>query len=104
MKRRTLLIVMDGWGLGEDTPDNAVRAASTPVFDKLLASYPHTTLDPHGVAVGLPAGQMGNSEVGHLNLGAGRVVFQDILRISESIESGEFFENPALKTAIGGFI
>ncbi len=91
---------MDGWGLGEDTPDNAVRAASTPVFDRLLADYPHTTLDPHGVAVGLPAGQMGNSEVGHLNLGAGRVVFQDILRISESIESGEFFENPALKTAI----
>ncbi len=91
---------MDGWGIGEDTPDNAVRSASTPVFDRLLEDYSHTSLDPHGVAVGLPAGQMGNSEVGHLNLGAGRVVYQDIQRISESIESGAFFENPALKTAM----
>jgi 2,3-bisphosphoglycerate-independent phosphoglycerate mutase len=91
---------MDGWGVGDDSPDNAVRKASTPVFDRLLREYPNTTLDPHGVAVGLPAGQMGNSEVGHLNLGAGRVVYQDIMRISKSIEEREFFENPALKTAV----
>jgi 2,3-bisphosphoglycerate-independent phosphoglycerate mutase len=90
---------MDGWGVREETEFNAVKLASTPVFDKIRALYPHTTLDPHGPAVGLPEGQMGNSEVGHLNLGAGRVVFQDIVRISKAIKSGEFFENKALVSA-----
>ncbi len=90
---------MDGWGIRQDTEYNAVKLASTPVFDKIWALYPHTTLDPHGPAVGLPEGQMGNSEVGHLNLGAGRVVHQDIVRISKAIQSGEFFENEVLASA-----
>jgi 2,3-bisphosphoglycerate-independent phosphoglycerate mutase len=90
---------MDGWGLSDEVEGNAVHLAATPVFDKIWAAYPHTALDPHGEAVGLPKGQMGNSEVGHLNLGAGRVVYQDFVRISKSIESGEFFENKALVDA-----
>ncbi len=90
---------MDGWGLRRDTDANAVAQAATPVVDRLWAQYPHTTLDPSGTEVGLPPGQMGNSEVGHLNLGAGRVVYQNIMRISTSIERAEFFENPALVRA-----
>ncbi|MBP2681097.1 MAG: phosphoglyceromutase, partial [Candidatus Krumholzibacteriota bacterium] len=90
---------MDGWGIRDEVEGNAVKLASTPVFDKIWALYPHTALDPHGAAVGLPDGQMGNSEVGHLNLGAGRIVHQDIVRISKAIETGEFFENPALAAA-----
>jgi 2,3-bisphosphoglycerate-independent phosphoglycerate mutase len=99
LKRRTVLIIMDGWGVRDAVEGNAVKQASTPVFDRIWAGFPHTTLDPHGAAVGLPEGQMGNSEVGHLNLGAGRVVHQDIVRISEAIENGEFFENPVLASA-----
>jgi 2,3-bisphosphoglycerate-independent phosphoglycerate mutase len=87
------LVVLDGWGLAEPGPGNAVELADTPVFDELWAEHPHTTLITHGPAVGLPEGQMGNSEVGHLNLGAGAVVKQDLLRIDESIEDGTFFEN-----------
>ncbi|UCH83586.1 MAG: 2,3-bisphosphoglycerate-independent phosphoglycerate mutase [Candidatus Latescibacterota bacterium] len=99
MKRRTILVIMDGWGMSDVVDGNAVRLADTPVFDKIWAAYPNTALDPHGEAVGLPKGQMGNSEVGHLNLGAGRVVYQDFVRVSKSIESGEFFENAALVDA-----
>ena len=73
--------------------------ADTPVFDRLLAEYPHGVLDASGPAVGLPPGQMGNSEVGHLNIGAGRVVYQDLTRISEAIEDGSFFENRVLRQA-----
>jgi 2,3-bisphosphoglycerate-independent phosphoglycerate mutase len=90
---------MDGWGWREEKENNAVAQAATPVFDRIWSRYPRTTLDPHGPAVGLPEGQMGNSEVGHLNLGAGRVVHQDIVRVSKAIESGEFFENEALVSA-----
>ena len=97
---RVGLIVLDGWGLRESREGNAVALARTPVFDELWDKYPHTTLDASGRAVGLSAGQMGNSEVGHLNLGAGRVVKQDILRIDEAIEDGSFFENPALLGAV----
>ena len=93
---RVGLIVLDGWGLRESREGNAVALARTPVFDNLWEKYPRTTLDASGRAVGLSDGQMGNSEVGHLNLGAGRVVKQDILRIDESIEEGDFFENDAL--------
>ena len=96
LSRRVGLIVLDGWGLREAREGNAVALARTPVFDNLWEKYPHTTLDASGRAVGLSDGQMGNSEVGHLNLGAGRVVKQDILRIDESIEEGDFFENETL--------
>jgi 2,3-bisphosphoglycerate-independent phosphoglycerate mutase len=93
------LVVLDGWGLAEPGPGNAVELADTPVFDELWAKHPHTTLTTHGPAVGLPEGQMGNSEVGHLNLGAGAVVKQDLLRIDEAVEDGSFFENEALRAA-----
>ena len=93
------LVVLDGWGLAEPGPGNAISLADTPVFDELWEKHPHTTLTTHGPAVGLPEGQMGNSEVGHLNLGAGAVVKQDLLRIDEAIEDGSFFENDALRAA-----
>jgi 2,3-bisphosphoglycerate-independent phosphoglycerate mutase len=93
------LVVLDGWGLAEPGPGNAVELADTPVFDELWARWPHTTLTAWGPAVGLPEGQMGNSEVGHLNLGAGAVVKQDLLRIDEAIEDGSFFENEVLRAA-----
>ncbi len=93
------LVVLDGWGLAEPGPGNAVDLADTPVFDELWEKHPHTTLVTHGEAVGLPEGQMGNSEVGHLNLGAGAVVKQDLLRIDETIEDGSFYENEALRAA-----
>ena len=97
--RRVCLVVLDGWGLAEPGPGNAISLADTPVFDELWEQHPHTTLTTHGPAVGLPEGQMGNSEVGHLNLGAGAVVKQDLLRIDEAIEVGSFFENDALRAA-----
>ncbi len=93
------LVVLDGWGLAPEGPGNAVALADTPVFDALWAGYPHTTLSTSGRDVGLPPGQMGNSEVGHLNLGAGSVVKQDLARIDDSIADGSFFENPALRDA-----
>src|SRR5919204_398245 len=93
------LIILDGWGLAPDGPGNAVSQAATPVFDELWARYPHTTLSACGRDVGLPDGQMGNSEVGHLNLGAGSIVKQDLTRIDDAIADGSFFENPALKDA-----
>ena len=93
------LVVLDGWGLAPPGPGNAVELADTPTFDRLWAAYPHTQLDASGRAVGLPDGQMGNSEVGHTNLGAGRVVRQDLVRIDDDIESGAFFENPVLVDA-----
>ena len=96
---RACLVVLDGWALAEPGPGNAVKQADTPVFDELWEKHPHTTLVTHGPAVGLPEGQMGNSEVGHLNLGAGAVVKQDLLRIDEAIEDGSFYENEALREA-----
>jgi 2,3-bisphosphoglycerate-independent phosphoglycerate mutase len=94
-----VLVVLDGWALAEPGPGNAVELADTPVFDELWKKHPHTTLVTHGPAVGLPEGQMGNSEVGHLNLGAGAVVKQDLLRIDEAIEHDSFYENEALNAA-----
>jgi 2,3-bisphosphoglycerate-independent phosphoglycerate mutase len=93
------LIVLDGWGLADPGPGNAVDLADTPVFDELWARFPTTTLTAGGRAVGLPEGQMGNSEVGHLNLGAGSVVMQDLTRIDAAAESGEFASNEALRDA-----
>jgi 2,3-bisphosphoglycerate-independent phosphoglycerate mutase len=94
-----VLIVLDGWGLAPDGPGNAVSLANTPVFDELWSSYPHSELTACGKAVGLPEGQMGNSEVGHLNLGAGAVVMQDLTRIDEAAESGDFVSNDVLRAA-----
>jgi 2,3-bisphosphoglycerate-independent phosphoglycerate mutase len=94
------LVILDGWGLAEPGPGNAVSLARTPVFDELWASYPHTTLTACGHAVGLPEGQMGNSEVGHLNLGAGSVVRQDLVRINDAIADGTFAANPVLRAAL----
>ncbi len=93
------LVVLDGWGLAEPGPGNAVSLANTPVFDRLWAEYPHTTLTACGAAVGLPEGQMGNSEVGHLNLGAGAVVKQDLVRIGEAIADGSLAHNAVLRAA-----
>jgi 2,3-bisphosphoglycerate-independent phosphoglycerate mutase len=94
------LVILDGWGLAPPGPGNAVELADTPVFDGLWERYPHTTLAASGEAVGLPDGQMGNSEVGHLTIGSGRIVDQDLVRIDRSIRSGELFENPALTAAV----
>ncbi len=93
------LVILDGWGLAPPGPGNAVELADTPVFDRLWAEYPHTTLEASGEAVGLPPGQMGNSEVGHLTIGSGRILFQDLMRVNKSIEDGTFFESPALVSA-----
>jgi 2,3-bisphosphoglycerate-independent phosphoglycerate mutase len=98
--RSVCLIVLDGWGLAEPGPGNAVSLAHTPVFDELWEAYPHTTLTACGRAVGLPDGQMGNSEVGHLNLGAGSVVRQDLVRINDAIADGTFAANPVLRAAL----
>jgi 2,3-bisphosphoglycerate-independent phosphoglycerate mutase len=94
------LVVLDGWGLAPPGPGNAVDLAATPVFDRLWAEHPHTTLAASGRAVGLPEGQMGNSEVGHLNLGAGRVVLQDLVRISEDIAAGGLELNRPVMDAV----
>ena len=95
-----LLVILDGWGIGRDEPGNAVLAANTPTMDRLWADHPRATLLTSGEAVGLPAGQMGNSEVGHLNIGAGLVVYQWITRIDKAIADGEFAENPAFTAAM----
>ncbi len=99
---RACLIVLDGWGLAEPGPGNAVSLADTPVFDELWAAYPHTTLTACGRAVGLPEGQMGNSEVGHLNLGAGAVVRQDLMRIDDAVADGSLRGNEVLRAAFAG--
>ena len=92
-----LLAILDGWGAGPMTETNAIHVARTPNMDRWQAIYPHTTLLAHNGSVGLPKGQMGNSEVGHLNIGAGRIVYQDFTRINRAIESGSFFDNDVLK-------
>ena len=99
-KTPTTLIIMDGFGLAPASDDNAVTLAQTPVLDRLFKEYANTTLSASGLDVGLPAGQMGNSEVGHTNIGGGRVVFQDLPRISRAIEDGSFFRNEAYNKAM----
>ncbi len=93
------LIILDGWGIGDKSASDAISAANTPFMDSLLDTYPHATLTTFGEDVGLPEGQMGNSEVGHLNIGAGRIVYQELTRINKSIRDGEFQKNPVLLTA-----
>ncbi len=98
--KRHILIILDGYGIAEDPSVSAIDHAKKPFLDSLFAKYPHATLEASGRAVGLPKGQMGNSEVGHMNLGAGRVVYQDITRIDKAIEDGDFFENEELIAAM----
>jgi 2,3-bisphosphoglycerate-independent phosphoglycerate mutase len=93
------LVILDGWGIAPPGPGNAIELAETPVFDRLWREYPHAQLAASGEAVGLPPGQMGNSEVGHLTIGSGRILLQDLVRVSKSIETGELFENEALRGA-----
>ena len=93
------LVILDGWGCAPPGPGNAVELADTPVFDRLWRAFPHTTIEASGEAAGLPPGQMGNSEVGHLTIGAGRRLYQDLMRVNKSIEDGSFFENPVLRAA-----
>src|SRR5437660_8964010 len=96
------LIIIDGWGYSPAREGNAIAIAAKPFYDELAEKYPHTLLTAHGTRVGLPAGVMGNSEVGHLNLGAGRVIRMDVSRIDHDIATGEFFRNEVLANAIDG--
>src|ERR1700687_5957779 len=95
-----VLVILDGWGYAPPSKANAISLARKPTYDKLLADYPNTLIHTSGRFVGLPEGQMGNSEVGHLNIGAGRVVYMDITRIDLAIEKGDLFTNPVLMGAM----
>ena len=98
-KKKIALIILDGWGYGRNDQSNAIIAANTPFFDSMIEKYPHSKLEASGTAVGLPAGQMGNSEVGHMNLGAGRVVYQELGRIHKAVDDNELTTIPVLKEA-----
>ena len=100
MTNKTALIILDGWGIGQPDANNAVHVAATPCFDGLMQQHPNATLTTHGEAVGLPEGQMGNSEVGHLNIGAGRIVYQDLLRIDRAVADGSIATEPVLQEAL----
>ena len=100
----TLLLILDGWGYSDNEKHNAISQANTPVWDQLLQQYPHTLIQTSGLKVGLPEGQMGNSEVGHMNLGAGRVVYQSLTRIDKDIVDGDFYKNPTLCQAADAVI
>ncbi|MFD2147551.1 2,3-bisphosphoglycerate-independent phosphoglycerate mutase [Mucilaginibacter antarcticus] len=97
--KKVALLILDGWGYGRNDNSNAILAANTPFFDSLIANYPNSKLEASGMAVGLPNGQMGNSEVGHMNLGAGRVVYQELGRINKAVDDNELISNPTIKTA-----
>ncbi len=99
-KKPTVLMILDGFGLNNKKEANAAAIAKTPVLDKLMAEYPFVKGYASGMAVGLPDGQMGNSEVGHLNMGAGRIVYQELTRITKEIEDGDFFKNEELLHAV----
>lgn len=99
-KKPMALVILDGWGYREDNANNAINNARTPVMDSLMANNPHTLISASGMDVGLPDGQMGNSEVGHTNIGAGRIVYQDLTRITKAIMDGEFQQNEILVAAI----
>lgn len=98
--KTAVLIILDGFGYSETSKSNAIEAANTPTWDRLWANYPKTTIETSGMAVGLPEGQMGNSEVGHMNLGAGRTVYQSLTRVTKAISDGDFFENEKLVSAV----
>ena len=99
-KKPMVLVILDGYGYREDSQDNAIFNAKTPVMDALWAKRPHTLIDASGLEVGLPDRQMGNSEVGHVNIGAGRIVYQELTRISKDIQDGDFFQNVELGKAV----
>ena len=103
-RRRAALVILDGWGYAPAGPGNAIALADTPVWDALLAEYPHVLLEASGEAVGLPPGIMGNSEVGHLTLGSGRIIYQDLTRINRAITDGSFFDNAALAAVMDGVV
>jgi 2,3-bisphosphoglycerate-independent phosphoglycerate mutase len=101
MRKQTMaLIILDGWGHREEMSSNAIKSANTPFWDKIWTEQAHTLIKTSGIAVGLPEGQMGNSEVGHMNLGAGRIVYQNFTKITKGVEEGTFYENPALVNAV----
>src|SRR5690349_22281216 len=100
MSKKVLLMILDGWGLGTDPSVSAIAHAHTPFMDSLGHRFPHARLQASGEAVGLPEGQMGNSEVGHMNIGAGRVVYQDLVKINLSIRNRELNSNPVLVEAL----
>jgi 2,3-bisphosphoglycerate-independent phosphoglycerate mutase len=99
MNKKVLLMILDGWGIAKNKEVSAIDKANTPFVDSLYTKYPHSRLEASGLAVGLPVGQMGNSEVGHMNIGAGRVVYQDLVRVNKAIEERELDENPVLNDA-----
>ncbi len=99
-KKPTVLMILDGYGLNDRHDGNAVYEAKTPVMDGLMKDYPFVKGNASGLAVGLPDGQMGNSEVGHMNMGAGRIVYQELTRITKEIQDGDFFKNEALLSAM----
>ena len=99
-KRLIMLAILDGWGINDNENANAVKIANTPNLDAMFKQYPNTKILTSGLDVGLPDGQMGNSEVGHTNIGAGRIVYQELTRITKSIKDGDFFENKAFLDAI----
>src|SRR3990167_2942275 len=96
MKKRVCLVILDGWGMRDRDEGNAIRQAKTPNFERLWHTNPHAVLVASGQALGLPKGQMGTSEIGHLTMGAGRIIFQDLPRINQAIATGEFFNNPEI--------
>lgn len=99
MANKALLMILDGWGIGDHSKSDVIFSTPTPYWDYLMKTYPHSTLQASGENVGLPDGQMGNSEVGHLNIGAGRVVYQDLVKINKAIREGSIMENPEIKSA-----
>ena len=99
MAHKALLMILDGWGIGDHSKGDVIYSTPTPYWDSLLADYPHSQLQASGENVGLPDGQMGNSEVGHLNIGAGRVVYQDLVKINKAIREGSIMDNPEIKSA-----
>ena len=100
MKKTVALLILDGWGIREEIPGNTIKLAEPTYYDSLLAKYPNIALDASGEAVGLPEGQMGNSEVGHLNIGAGRVVYQDLVKVNLAISDHSLHKNAVLKETI----
>src|SRR5574344_1036668 len=101
MQKPVMLLILDGWGYREKTTkDNSIEMGETPNWHELLKTCPHSFIETSGLDVGLPDGQMGNSEVGHMNLGAGRVVYQDLTRVTKAIRDGEFFANPTINAAV----